>query len=294
MKKNSGVSIITLVITIVIIIILAGLTIYLGAFENMDKASETMAYNEIFQITEAVAQRSLMNRVNPSKYPYIGTALTDASPVKVNDITYGDGWYKLEVKQTPDLNLEKIKVDYIINYDTGDVVSTKPIYYEDEEFFIASELKDKVGGTDNVISPDRYDEARGVNKPVLVTGMIPVRNINNKWIVTNANDENWYDYSENKDMWANVMLTDEIAVAGYSNEDIRNASLAELEGREVTTSGSMFIWIPRFTSNSIGEICYSNLTKDYTENGFTLSDSFTFGSTELTGIWFSKYDAEYK
>lgn len=297
MKKNSGVSMITLVITIVMLIILASVTIYYGAMQNIDKTTETMSYNEIFEVSEAVAQRTLMNRLDSTRYGYIGEELDDSNPVEVNGKTYGTGWHKLDPKSNPDhvsdLSLENIKSEYVINYLTGEVISVNPIYFNDKEYYSSNEIKNLVTSGDTVASNSGYDAAKGVNKPVLVTGMVPVKFKDGAWVVTNADDVEWYDYSANVKAWANIMLMDDIIVDGYSNEDIRNASLAELEGRVVTTNGSMFVWIPRYSNNSVGEIVYSNLLTDYTDNGFSVSSSFTNGSSELTGIWISKFDAEF-
>ena len=122
--------------------------------------------------------------------------------------------------------------------------------------------------------------------------MIPVRNVNGKWLVTNEDDDRWYDYSAENKVWANVMLLDEITISGYSNEDVRNASLAELDGREVTTNGSMFVWLPRHTSNGTS-VVYSRLLDDYTKDGYSLTSSFVKDSHQVTGLWISKYDSDY-
>lgn len=294
MKKNSGVSIITLIITIIILIIIAGMTIYYGSLQNIDKTSDTMTYNEIFEVSEATAQRALMNRLNSSTYGLVGIKLSDDSPVEINGISYGDGWYKLEAETSKELNLEKIKKDYIINYDTGEVVSFTPIFYEDKELYSSTDVKEVVGGGDTNISSDMYDKIKQVNKPYLVSGMIPVKYDNGKWKVTTASDEKWYDYSKESNSWANIMLMDEIKIDGYTNEQIREISPTELEGLEVTTTGSMFVWIPRYSSDSSGNIVYSYLCTDYLENGYSVSDAFSNPTKELTGVWISKYDVEYK
>lgn len=292
-RNNHGVSLITLVVTIVVIIILAGITIYYGLNQNIDKTSEAMALNEIFEVSEAVAQRRLMKRLNESKYPAVGNELTDSSAETVDGIEYGSGWYLIDSNSSAALNLENINGKYLINYDTGEVVSVSPIYYQDHELYTASAIREIVGSASTILASNMYNQLKGVNRPILVTGMIPVRSENGKWIVTNADDEKWYDYSAETKAWANVMLTDDIVISGYTNDQIRNAKLSDLEGLEVTTTGSMFVWIPRYTSNSDGEVVYSNLTNDYLESGYSLSEAFTSGITELTGIWLSKYDAEY-
>lgn len=292
MKANKGISLIALVITIVVMIILAGVSIYYGTRENISTAYETDMYTEILNVSDAAFQRSLTNRLDATRYPFVGTPLTDSAPQVVNNASYGDGWYLLKVTDHPELGLENVTNEYIVNYLTGEVVSIKPIIYDDEEYFTSNEIKQIIGDEETPVSDDLYDLAKGVNKPILLSGMIPVRNAGGKWLVTNESDERWYDYSAENKIWANVMFYDEITISGYTNEDIRNASLAELDGREVETYGSMFVWIPRHTSNGTS-VAYSKLLEDYTEDGYTLSSSFTKDSKPVTGIWISKYDSDY-
>lgn len=292
MKENNGISLISLVVTIVVVLILAGVSLYYGTRENINQAYTTDMYTEIMNVSEAAQQRFLTNRIDSNRYPYVGTPLTEDEPIVVNNVSYGDGWYFLTPEQSIDLNLENVENEYIINYLTGEVVSIKPIVYEDEEYYTSNDLKEIIGEDDTPVSDDLYDVAKGINRPILVTGMIPVRNVNGKWIVTNEDDDRWYDYSAENKVWANVMLLDEITISGYTNEAVRNASLAELDGREVQTIGSMFVWLPRHTSNGTS-VVYSKLLQDYTENGYSLTSSFTKDSHEVTGIWISKYDSDY-
>ena len=291
MKENKGISLITLVITIVMMIIIAGVTIYYGAQKNIDTAYESDRYTEMMNVSEAVQQRSLTNRIDPARYPYVGTQLTESSSKVVNNITYADGWYLLTPEQTEDLSLESIEKDYIVNYLTGEVVSLEPVVVDEKEYYSSNDLKEVIGGEETPVSDDMYDASKGVNKPVLLTGMIPVRNVNGKWIVTNADDNRCYDYSAENKVWANVMLSDEVTIEGYANEDIKRASLAELDGREIETNGSMLVWLPRCTTNG-SSVVYSRLLQDYTSEGYTLDSSFA--SNSATGIWISKYDADLK
>lgn len=292
MKKNKGISLIALVVTIVVMIILAGVSIFYGTRENITTAYETDMYTEILNVSDAAYQRSITNRLDSVRYPFVGTPLTDATPQIVNNVSYGDGWYLLKVADHIELGLENVENEYIVNYLTGEVVSVKPIIYDDEEYYTSNEIKHIIGDEETPVSDDLYDVAKGVNKPILLTGMIPVRNANGKWLVTNESDERWYDYSAENKVWANVMLYDEITISGYTNEDVRNASLAELDGREVETYGSMFVWLPRHTSNGTS-VAYSKLLDDYTQDGYSLSSSFTKDSKPVTGIWISKYDSDY-
>ena len=100
------------------------------------------------------------------------------------------------------------------------------------------------------------------------------------------------------------MLKDDLAVEGFDNAAVRKASLSELVGKKVTTEGSAYVWIPRYTTSSVGttgaKIIFSNLTNDTTSaNGdtYTLPSSFQYGTgdnvLDLTGIWVSKYEASF-
>ncbi len=290
MKNNRGVSIMSLVVTIVLIIIIAGVTIYYGGMQNIEKTTSIDAYTEAMNISEAILSRSFFNRTNSDKYPLVGRPLSDTDFLVVNDVTYGDGWYELTPEDAIDLQLENIKKSYIINYSTGDVISKEPIYIEDEVYYTLNELKVVVGEDKTAVYDDMYNETKGVNKPLLVEGMIPVRNINGKWIVTNAEDTNWYDYSSDSNMWANVMLNDEIEINGFTNSEVRATELINLEGREVTKNGSMFVWIPRYSKNSEGNIVFSEIFNDYTIDDYEVDSAFT-NDGDVTGFWMSKYDA---
>ena len=46
------------------------------------------------------------------------------------------------------------------------------------------------------------------NSPALGTGMIPIKWNGVSWVITTANDKEWYDYSVGK--WPNIMLSDRL------------------------------------------------------------------------------------
>lgn len=317
MKKKEGISLISLVITIVIIIILASISIYNGLRENLDETGNTMDYNEIFEVSDAIAQRALFNRLNSETYKLVGESGEFKTIVEQNsgdervevNKTYStiDGWYLIDADSSKALNLEKVRRKYLVNYETGEVVSLVPIYYEGIKYYTSDELRDAIGGGSTSHSSSRYDEEKGVNKPYVVDGMIPVKRVGTNWVVTNADDTEWYDYATTTstadgvigNQWANVMLLDEIEVEGMTNERVRKASISELEGKKVTKEGSMFVWIPRYSRGLIGsemKIVYSKLTDDYFKDktaGENVLKAFEDNGIELTGIWVSKYDAGY-
>ncbi len=294
-KNNNGVSLMSLVITIIILLIIASMSIYYGVTKNIDTTTSTVSYGEVFEVCEAVSQRALMNKLNASLYPLIGTKLSDASPVTVDNINYGDDWYRIETTEDfSNLSLENVKRSYLVNYITSEVVTESPVTYENNKYYNSTDLKNAINGTSSSVSNDMYDIQKGVNKPALVKGMVPVKNVNGTWIVTDSSDDEWYDYSQENKIWANVMLMDELTVSGYTNAEIRSTSLSDLKGKVVTNNGSMLVWIPRYSVNSANEIVYSNLLNDYLSDGYSVPEAFKENNSNLTGIWVSKYDVEYK
>lgn len=309
MKNNNGVSIITLIITIVVIIILASFALNQGLLKNTDKAVETKTVYEVHEIIEAVANRSLLNGLNSGYYKLIGKTEFEDVEITYNGETKiykgSDGWYRVnEDIEFRELGLNNATGDYLINYVTGAVVSVKGVMYEDEVYYSLNDLKKEMGGGTTILSKVEYDSGKGVNRPVLSTGMVPVKLSGNTWVVTSADDEAWYDYSADQKAWANVMLMDELTVTGYDNATLKNTPLSELVGREVVTEGSAYVWIPRYTTattaGSGSKVIFSNLTNDTTSaNGetYTTPAAFTFGdgadALDLTGIWVSKYEAGF-
>ena len=312
MKKKEGISLISLVITIVVIIILVGMSIYNGISKNLDETGNTMNYNEIFEVSEAVSQRSLFNRLNPKTYELIGKSgeftitMEQASGDETVEVekTYktDDGWYKIDNDNYERLNLEKVRRNYVVNYETGEVVSFQPIIYEGKKYYRASELRDAISGGDATVSPSRYDESKGVNKPYVTSVMVPVKMVGENWVITNVDDNSWYDYASTEDgkgnLWANVMLADEIEVEGMTNDQVRKSTINQLEGKKVTTEGSMYVWIPRYSrgvADGETQIVYSRLTEDYFKENTpeNVLDAFEDDGVKLTGIWVSKYNAGY-
>ena len=113
-----------------------------------------------------------------------------------------------------------------------------------------------------------------VNKPLLVDGMTAKiwNSTTNTWDTVSNPDSSttWYNYM-NKE-WANAQTTD----------------------------GSMWVWIPRYEykipalhSSTAQEISINFLlgTPTTSTEGYTVHPAFTFGITQLTGIWVAKFEA---
>ncbi|MDD4386385.1 MAG: hypothetical protein PHD15_01300 [Clostridia bacterium] len=111
-----------------------------------------------------------------------------------------------------------------------------------------------------------------VNKPVLSAGMTAKKWNGSSWVTVSDpdTDTSWYDYGTKQ--WANAHTAD----------------------------GSMWVWIPRYeykittphssTAQTIA-VNFLNGTSGAATSGYIVHPAFTFGSTELTGIWIAKFEA---
>ena len=148
----------------------------------------------------------------------------------------------------------------------------------------------------------------GANPPVMASGMIPVyfssENGDNAWYkadITNKSDVYyWYDY--NRFMWANVAL-----VKNSTREEYYSAPLGTRVNDEDIIA--FYVWIPRYeyfidgtygkdgaNVNLPGEIEVNFIRKNITginnhdDKDWRVATAFTFGSDELDGIWFAKFE----
>lgn len=320
---NKGISLIALVITIVVMILLAAIVIINGFTRNVDEANFAKMYNEFMEVENAISQRGFEYKLDSTIYPYLSDEVySDTNTITINNVTYGKGYFLVTPSKLEELGVTSVAREFVVNYETGDVVLKEPYFWKDKEVYKKDDLLDVY--TNNAIIRDgEYDEEKGVNKPILLDGMLPIKYTGSYWEVTSIDDKEWYDYSVSGSgplRYANVMLLDDTVLtdtAGnrLSNEKIRGMNLENLVGMRVEKEGSIFVWIPRYTYKEEGDgstsIVYSNLTKDYTKNGYIKSPAFYYGEytganssledntgyvaggKELTGIWISKYQAGY-
>ena len=135
MRDNKGISIMSLIITIIVIIIIASITIYYGLTKNMEKATETQTLYDTYEMIDAVSSRSLVHKLNPTYYPYIGkseyTPITVGKGDQQKTYSSDDGWYLLdESSEFSELGIENVEGAFLVNYDTGSVVSVEGVMYE--------------------------------------------------------------------------------------------------------------------------------------------------------------------
>jgi type IV pilus assembly protein PilA len=130
--------------------------------------------------------------------------------------------------------------------------------------------------------------------PELVTGMIPVTYDGTNWVkadITNT-DNSWYDYATQK--WANAVTVTSTNRATYQSAAVGTTI-------PMTDINTMLVYIPRYKylipagsgTREIDVVFETENTPKSSGNAvstYYTHPAFTFGTTELNGIWVGKFE----
>ena len=281
-KRRKGISLIVLVITILVMIILAGVVVVSLSKNNpIEKAKEANFKTDVSSFASELGVG-------------LSNSLVENSSVKPE-----------EIFANKFVDMKKYINSFSKKYENKLVIADGKLTY--------------IGGNSK---EEKWSEEcgievfRGVNKPVLSEGMIPIKYENNSWVICSENDPSWYNYGQK--LWANVMLSD----GKYKDKN--------LVGTKVTDAdlGSMFVWIPRYaysineykvaknfvegTTQEITNITFLNSTsnsdmqgnvylEDYSDivlegesTPKIVHPAFNFGRKKLKGIWVAKFEGSMK
>ena len=158
-QGNNGITLIALVVTIIILIILAGISISMLTSQNgiltrtIEAKEKTELANEKEVIEQKIIQFQMEEKIDSHVEP-IGTRLQEKTIengnkwnviyLKNKNQIYGTGWYYLK-KNTEVLDYGKIKNDWILNYSTGEIIELN------ENDFTNLQYGDSLAVTDNLI-----------------------------------------------------------------------------------------------------------------------------------------------
>ncbi|MDD3304299.1 MAG: hypothetical protein PHP54_05215 [Clostridia bacterium] len=250
-----GISLITLVITIIVVIILAAAVILtLNNNNPVENAKEATFRSDVASINEQLNLYAL-NELAKNDGTFDITGMNG----KVSDYVPGVTQYDSELK------VEQGKLVY-----TGSDTKRSQIVEE----IIGKTSTVEVGGL-------KYNKPNLSYLPSATTKVVKwdASNVETEMEITAADkDSSWYDYAQKK--WANI----------YTNNNGNKA---------------YWVWIPRYaykidnphttTAEKINIKFLSgtsNVASDGSSiEGYTIHPAFTFGDTQLSGIWVAKYEA---
>ena len=231
MKKNQkqkGITLIALVISIIVILIIAGISISLVTGNNgiLSQTSKAVLKNREKQAEEEVQMAwASVTTEYMSKWTMDSSRKLDQFITKENLNKYINGTGNIE---------------YLVNNNDGTWTVSYKKDDREEPYIITLTKK---GDTDGVleIATEEFDMEKGVNKPKLSEGMIPIKYnaSSGKWVICSEEDSDWYNYTSDF-KWANVMLSD----GTYKQA-------TAVEGTEVEESELVLMIILECTKNGI-------------------------------------------
>jgi len=146
------------------------------------------------------------------------------------------------------------------------------------------------------LSISKNEDTSNANAPVLASNMIPVyydatAKVWKKADIKNKAIENrWYNYENH--IWANAVTVKEANRQTYLNASVGTPISMD----DINT---MWVWIPRF--NAVTPSNYNGGTQalpnaidvTFVKPNETAIDAFTFGTKQLSGFWYAKFELSH-
>lgn len=135
LKENRGITIISLVVTIIVLLILAGVTVN-GVIQGIDETEENKLLSELSMVQHAISERYTKYKLTKDKDILVGTriqtsTLEDVPNTIIWKVTQFDEtnnpekeYYRISNADLKKLGLssnDATNSSYIINYSTGEV-----------------------------------------------------------------------------------------------------------------------------------------------------------------------------
>lgn len=143
----AGITLIALVLTIIVLLIFAGVSIAMLTGDNgiLTQASSSKILNEISAVKEVVALKKNEMEINENTeslntLEVYGTEYTNENPYgPINiwgyDTVFGEGWYKLSKEDLKEMGISNAEYEYVVNYNNGYVISTEKFDYNGEDTY---------------------------------------------------------------------------------------------------------------------------------------------------------------
>lgn len=141
-RKNNGITLVALVITIIVLIIIASISIT-GILQDTDETKDNVAISELGMVQHAILERKTKAQLTKEELPGQSVTSTQLQQV-IDEIKAKSGTtitlegnaedYKLlDDEALQDLGIENYKSEYIVNYSTGEVIDITRQVTEDGE-----------------------------------------------------------------------------------------------------------------------------------------------------------------
>ena len=309
LKQDRGITLVTLIIAIIIMIIISSVIIY-----NASTGMDTKALNSMYNDITILKNRVDIYYAQYQALPVIKIPYTNIAHIKNKNVNDNDNYYVLDLE-----SLENVTLTYGKDYK-----EYKQLQNTDKtDLYIINEKSHTIyyveGITlDNInyyTIPNEYSKVEistKCNPPKLGMGMTPVKWNGTEFIKTKEYDAEWYDYIDtslgqernSKSKWANAKTEDEsmwvwiprfaykITYVDTNDKSqggtidivfLKNNTNYDFYGNDVTNASYI-------DENGIkGAYIVHPAFQDGTKNGFANGE----WDEEITGFWMAKFEAGY-
>lgn len=297
-KRERGITLVALVVTIVILLILAGVSLILLFGENgiITRAREAKERTYIAAAQEAVSSGWALCEMNYTTGPgdvekqnYFEQNIKECIDSQNEEGSYVEAESVIDVTGT-----STVKYLYKDNIYTFEVDSNGNVTYIGKKN--QNSKKDDIPRVEPPASEYKLVGDVYCNSPDLsgfardATYYVTYDDSGNETVAgridTIQAPNNWYDYSENAKKWANIVTITEDQVAYWVWIPKYVYSL------DTTNKSVNTCFVTKDTTASTTEYSYKTKEGDKTVSAseYQMPESFTFGEQNLAGIWVSKYE----
>ena len=276
LKGKNGITLVALVITIIILLILAAISIQALTNQGIfGRANEAKKESEIANIKEQIQMKIYQTEL-------------------------------FNVGSISDQELKSILEDYgTIQYE-ADGVTIKGIVTAKGYEIPLTDINSVQTTEETLVATGEWQKGKGVNSPQLLTGMTPIKftdptdSTEGTTVKTTATDSSWYNYSAKK--WANAQTQDGsmwVWIPRYAyriNTSTQTFDIVFLIGTSDNYYDENGNLQTAKRQKTVGETI--DTTTGYTVHpAFTNESSITYANggwdKELAGIWVAKFEAGY-
>ena len=262
MKNNKGISLITLLVTVIVIIIIASISVYNGANVVRD-ARKKDAEDRLRTICSAIFKDDSFLNFNDDDL----AELTEDDFDYMDLLKYYDTDYDVTVKKIESGDEDKKEIIYELTMKKKD----SDTQYEYSANYTVS--KEKYNYNVN------FDEENGVNRPILVSGMTAIKE--DGTVVEDLYNETWYSSKRTTPSFAKMKTDDGTVYVwiprfAYSIQSFYK----ERQSKEVPSTAISIVFLRGTSSYMVND--------EVMPETYAVHPAFSKDGNEYSGIWIEK------
>lgn len=272
MRREKGITLITLAITIVVLIILASAGIYFGT-DSIQSAKLTAFTTEIEIMQLEVNNLSQKKQSGDTSVDSIGKNLTNSqeeqTAFEAAGVSDKNGYRYYDQETIKELQLEGIKQEFLVNVSKRDVISLEGLKYEGNLYFRLSDLPNSmynVEFVDKNVGQVDFD----INmKPLGSSWIVEVSNITNSGQYVKKSEIYYKKTNPDPGYWNKVSGNSfEVTEAGIYNIKVKDSTGKEaIKTQYIYNKSGMIMCLDGENNTGTGHSTTTTTWKDLTGNG---------------------------